>query len=553
MARKQARTRSELGRRKAPAELEATLAPASPQEEPVPGTLHPIVGIGASAGGLEAFRLLLKGLPPDTGLAFVLVQHLDPGHESMLTSLLSKATEMPVTEVKEGVHAEPNHVYIIPPNTTMGILNGHLHLTARMEPGSRHMPIDYFLRSLAEDQGSGAIGVILSGAATDGTLGLKAIKAEGGITFAQDEKTAKYGGMPHSAIAAGCVDFVLSPEKIARELARIGRHPYLRVVAEPVPLPPEDDSDLRTLFLLLRNATGVDFRYYKYSTLKRRIARRMVLHKIAGLSQYLRYLRENPDELGALYEDILIHVTAFFREPETFRQLKETILPKLLRGRPPQEPVRVWIPGCSTGEEVYSIAIVLLEYLGERASSVPLQIFGTDISEAAIERARAGAYSESSVAEVSPNRLRRFFVKMNGGYRITKSLREMCIFARQDLAKDPPFSRMDLISCRNVLIYMGPVLHKQVMATFHYALKPTGVLILGKSESISGFSDLFAPVGRKHKIYSKIPAETHRAIDLPRAGEDRAAEPIEKKHETPVKFDLRKEADRLVINDYAPP
>src|SRR5712691_1245922 len=395
MAAKKARTRSKLGRRKAPAQLDPRPAPASPEDQATRAITHPVVGIGASAGGLEAFRLLLKSLPSDTGLAFVLVQHLDPGHESMLTSLLSKATEMPVKEVKEGMRAEPNHVYIIPPNTTMGILNGDLHLTARMEPGARHMPIDHFLHSLAEDQGNGAIGVILSGAATDGTLGLKAIKAEGGITFAQDEKTAKYGSMPHSAIAAGCVDFVLPPEKIARELARIGRHPYLRVAPpEPVPLPAENDGDLRTLFLLLRNATGVDFRYYKYSTLKRRIVRRMVLHKIARLSQYVRHLRENPGELRALYEDILIHVTAFFREPETFQELKDTILPNLLRAKPPGEPVRAWIPGCSTGEEVYSIAMVLLEHLGDRAAGVPMQVFGTDISEAALDRARAGTYSE---------------------------------------------------------------------------------------------------------------------------------------------------------------
>ncbi len=553
MARKKARTGTELGSRLAPAERERRREPASPEDGAVRGTAHPVVGIGASAGGLEAFRLLLKSLPPDTGLAFVLVQHLDPGHESMLTSLLSKATQMPVAEVKEGMRAEPNHVYIIPPNSTLGILNGSLHLTARMKPGSRHMPIDHFLRSLAEDQGSGAIGVILSGVATDGTLGLKAIKAEGGITFAQDEKTAKYDGMPRSAIAAGCVDFVLSPEKIARELARIGRHPYLRVSpAEPVPLPAENDSDLRTLFLLLRSATGVDFSYYKYSTLERRIVRRMVLHKIARLSQYVRYLQENPGELRALYEDILIHVTAFFREPETFQELKDTILPNLLRTRRADEPIRVWIPGCSTGEEAYSIAMVLLEYLGDRAASVRIQLFGTDISEAAIERARAGTYSESSVAEVSPDRLRRFFVKGNGEYQITKSLREMCIFARQDLAKDPPFSRMDLISCRNVLIYMGPVLHKKLMGIFHYALKPTGLLILGKSESISGFSDLFMPVGRKHKIYSKKLVETHPVFDVPAADDDGAHERAEKKPETPMKFDLRKEADRLVINHYAP-
>ena len=536
--------RSERGRRKAPAKLEASALPARS---------HPIVGIGASAGGLEAFGLLLRSLPLDTGMAFVLVQHLDPGHESMLTSLLSKATEMPVTEVKEGMRAEPNHVYIIPPNATMGILNGDLHLMARMEPGSRRMPIDYFLRSLAEDQRSGAIGVILSGAATDGTLGLKAIKAEGGITFAQEEKTATYSGMPHSAIAAGCVDFVLSPEGIARELARIGRHPHLGVSqAEPVPLPFESDSDLGTLFLLLRNATGVDFRYYKYSTLKRRIVRRMVLHKKAGLAQYVRYLRENPSELRALYEDILIHVTTFFREPETFQKLKDTILPNLLRNRPPGEPLRVWVPGCSTGEEAYSIAMVLLEHLGDRAADVPMQIFGTDISEAAIERARAGTFSESNVAEVSPRRLRRFFVKANEGYRIAKSPREMCIFARQDLAQDPPFSGMDLISCRNVLIYMGPVLHKKLIAIFHYALKPTGFLILGKSESIGGYADLFMPVGRKYKIYSKKPAETSPVFHLPATGKERALERAEKKAETPMKFDLRKEADRLVVNHYAP-
>jgi len=555
MARKTAATQSKRGHRKAQDKLKTSPVSAHAEDEGARGTPHPVVGIGASAGGLEACRLLLSSLPPDTGLAFVLVQHLDPGHESMLTSLLSKATEMPVTEVRDGMRAEPNHVYIIPPNTTMGILNGDLHLTARMEPGSRHMPIDHFLQSLAEDQGSRAIGVILSGAATDGTLGLKAIKAEGGITFAQDEKTAKYHGMPHSAIAAGCVDFVLSPEGIARELARIGRHPYLRLSpADPVPLlPAENDGDLRTLFLLLRNATGVDFRYYKYSTLKRRIARRMVLQKIARLSQYLRHLRENPGELRALYEDILIHVTTFFREPETFQELKENILPNLLSARPPGEPMRVWIPGCSTGEEVYSIAIVLLEHLGDGAAGVPIQIFGTDISEAAIERARAGTYSESSLADVSRNRLRRFFVKVNGGYQITKSLREMCIFARQDLAKDPPFSRMDLISCQNVLIYMGPALHKKLMGIFHYALKPTGFLILGKSESISGFSDLFMPVGRKQKVYSKKPADTHPMFDLPAAGNDQALERSEKKPETPMKFDLRKEADRLVINDYAPP
>jgi two-component system, chemotaxis family, CheB/CheR fusion protein len=486
-------------------------------------------------------------------MAFVLVQHLDPAHESMLTKLLSNATKMPVTEVREGMPVEPNHVFIIPPNATLGIRNGVLRLTARGEPASRHMPIDYFLRSLAEDQGSRAMGVILSGAATDGTLGLKAIKAGGGITFAQDEKTAKYTGMPRSAIVAGCVDFVLPPERIARELARVGRHPYVGVLPEELaPPPPGEDGDLRKIFLHLHSAKGVDFTHYKYSTIRRRIVRRMVLHKIENLGQYLKYVRENRSELEALYEDILIHVTGFFREPETFHELKEVILPMILRNRTPGESIRMWVPGCSTGEEVYSIAITLFERLGDRAAGVPVQIFGTDISELAIERARAGTYTDSGVSGVSRDRLRRFFVKTEGGYQITKTIRDMCVFARHDLAKDPPFSRLDLISCRNVLIYMGPVLHKRVMAIFHYALKPAGILMLGKSESISGFPDLFMPLGRKHKTYSKKAIEMRPVFDLTPASGDKTFEASAKNFEPPIKFDLQKAADRIVMDRYAP-
>ncbi len=530
-------------------------AAAHPAELSIPEKPQPIVGVGASAGGFEAFKQLLTALPSDTGLALVLVQHLDPGHESLLAKLLSKATAMPVAEVEEGMTVEPNPVYVIPPNKTMGIRNGTLHLMPRGEPTAKHLPIDYFLGSLAEDRGNRAIGVILSGTASDGTMGLKAIKTEGGITFAQDLKSAKYDGMPRSAIAAGCVDFVLPPEAIAGELARIGRHPYLGLEPPAQAEEPANDSDddLHKIFLVLQRATGVNFAYYKYSTIKRRIARRMLLHKLENPKQYLKFLHENPAEPAALCEDILIHVTGFFREPEAFQALAQRIFPKMLDTKPPGESLRIWVPGCSTGEETYSIAMVLLECLGDRVTSMPIQIFGTDISAVSIEKARAGVYAESSLGEISPERLRRFFVKVEGGFQIAKSLREMCVFARQDLAQDPPFSRLDLISCRNVLIYMGPVLQKKVMGIFHYALKPTGFLMQGKSESISGFADLFTVIDREHKICSKKPGEPGRVFDLSTAASyEKAMRADAAKPETQSRFDVQREADRIVLSQYAP-
>jgi two-component system CheB/CheR fusion protein len=512
---------------------------------------HPIVGVGASAGGFEAFRELLKALPADTGLSLVLVQHLDPGHESLLAKLLSKATTMPVAEVEEGMAVEPNRIYVIPPNKVMGIRGGTLHLMARGERVAKHLPIDYFLTSLAEDRGNRAIGVILSGTASDGTMGLKAIKAEGGITFAQDVKSAKYDGMPRSAIASGCVDFVLPPEAIASELARIGRHPYVGVAP---PVQSEDgDDELHKIFIVLQKATGVNFTYYKYSTIKRRIARRMLLHKLENLRQYLQFLHENRAEPAALCEDILIHVTGFFREPGAFQALAERIFPKILESKPAGESIRVWVPGCSTGEEAYSIAMILLECLGDRVSSMPIQIFGTDISAVSIEKARAGVFSESSLGDVSAERLRRFFVKVAGGFQIAKSLREMCVFARQDLAQDPPFSRMDLISCRNVLIYMGPVLQKKVMGIFHYALKPSGFLMQGKSESISGFADLFMVIDREHRICAKRAGEPSPVFDLSvAAGFEKGMGLAVGKLETQGRFDVQREADRIVLSQYAP-
>ncbi len=463
-----------------------------------PEVSFPVVAIGASAGGLDAFTALLHALPPETGMAFVLIQHLEPKHESALTSLLSKTTAMRVVEVSDGMGMEPNHVYVIPPNTNMTIRKGVLRLAPRSELFGLQRPIDDFSMALAEEQGSAAIGVVLSGTGSDGTYGLKAIKAAGGVTFAQDPKTAQWSAMPMSAITAGSVDFVLSPKAIAAELARIGRHPYV-VEAREVP----EGSELDKLCLILRSAVGVDFRLYKQATVRRRIARRMALQKIASLEKYAHILKQNPVEAQALADDIFIHVTRFFRDPECFQALRKQVLAKLGVKRSPDDPIRVWVAGCSTGEEVYSIAILLLEELGEKAHRVKIQIFGTDIQEHAVERARAGVYTEAAVDGVSPARLKRFFLKTDSGYQIQKSIRDVCVFARHDLAKDPPFSRLDLVSCRNVLIYFAAALQKRALSMFQYALKPGGFLFLGTSESISEYSDSFTVVDRKHRIFAR--------------------------------------------------
>ena len=523
--------------------------------------LFPIVGVGASAGGLEAFTQLLKALAPLTGMAYVLVQHLDPSHESALTELLAKATEMPVRQVIDGTPVEPNHVYVIPPNVDLIISQGILRLTARTETSGYHMPIDRFLRSLAEDQRSNAIGVILSGTASDGTLGLAAIKAEGGITFAQDEKSAKFNGMPKSAIAAGCVDFVLPPDAIARELARIRAHPYLTPSSSSrtAELVPDGDPELKNILHLLRTASEVDFSDYKPATVKRRILRRMALHQIGKLKEYAQFLRHHPAEVEALHEDLLIKVTSFFRDSAAFEALKTEVFPSILKHRSPQEPLRVWVPGCSTGEETYSQAIALLEFLGNRNPEIPVQLFGTDLSQRSIEKARAGTYPESITADVSPERLRRFFAKVEGGYRINKTIRDLCVFARQNLLQDPPFSRIDVISCRNVLIYLGPVLQKRIMPIFHYALKPRGFLMLGGAEGIiRTASDLFELMDRKHKIYCRKPTASGLQFDFAASLYPTEAANLASDKEAPQRervvhlLDLRKETDRILLTKYAP-
>src|SRR5882724_2869365 len=532
-----------------------------PQRQPSRRASFPIVGVGASAGGLEAFTQLLKALGSGTEMAYVLVQHLDPSHESALTELLAKATEMPVRQVTDPTQVEPNHVYVIPPNVDMSISQGILRLTPRTEKQGHHMPIDRFLRSLAEDQRSNAIGVILSGTASDGTLGLAVIKAEGGITFAQDDKSAKFDGMPQSAIAAGCVDFVLPPDAIAGELARIRAHPYLATSSSSrtAELVPDGDPQLKDILHLLRTANGVDFSDYKPATVKRRILRRMALHKVGELKRYVQFLQHHPAEVEALYEDILIKVTSFFRDPDAFEALKTEVFPSILKHRSPEEPIRVWVPGCSTGEETYSQAIALLEFLGHRSADIPIQLFGTDLSQESIGKARAGIYPESIVADVSPERLRRFFAKVEVGYRINKTIRDMCVFARQNFLQDPPFSRIDVISCRNVLIYLGPVLQKRIMPIFHYALKPRGFLMLGGAEGIIGTgSDLFVLMDRKHKIYCRKSTPSGLHFDFAasqysiEAGNFASGKEAQQREGGVHLLDLRKEADRILLTKYAP-
>ncbi len=507
-----------------------------------------VVGIGASAGGLEAFTQLLQALSPTTGMAFVLVQHLEPTHESILSKLLARATKMPVQEARHGMRLEPNHVYVIPANADLSLKDGAFRVVVRRVLTGHYLPVDSFFESLAETQQSRAIGVVLSGTASDGTAGLRAIKLLGGVTFAQEPSSAKFDGMPRSAITAGCVDLVLPPERIAAEIARLTFRPL--PLTEPAEVPPPKEEDWAHLFRLLRTSSRVDFSYYKKATIKRRLARRMALNKFEEFGGYLKFLESNRTELDLLFQEVLIHVTGFFRDPEVFVALKEKIFPKILAGRAAGEPVRIWVAGCSSGEEAYSIAICLLEHLGDDASSVPIQIFATDINEIFIEKARAGIYSREAMQDVSPERRRRFFARSNGNYSVNPSLRELCVFARHDLIKDPPFSKLDLVSCRNVLIYLEPVLQKKLLASFHYALKGAGMLLLGRSESLGAFSEMFSPVDRKNKFFTRN-IGAGEPLEVVETKFEGAPPPGKPKPEAPLHVDLEREADRIVWERYA--
>lgn len=541
-------------------ECTASAAADAGAEDELAGRLpFPVVALGASAGGLDVFTRIFQQLPVDTGMAFVLIQHLAPEHESMLAPLLSRATAMPVEEVRNGIEVQANHVYVIPPNKRMRISRGVLTLEPRRKSGGAPKPIDYFFVSLAESQRSGAIGVVLTGTDNDGTLGIQAIKAEGGIVIAQDERSAAFKDMPRNAIATGQVDMSLPPEEIAAQLARIGRDPYLRVESvrgEGKPDPVWIACRNR-IFAILRNATGVDFQHYKANTVRRRLHRRMVINHCESLESYMAMLGTTPVEVRALHDDLLINVTGFFRDPEVYQAIQNDLMPRLLAARNADTPIRIWVPGCSTGEEAYSLAMCLFDLLEQQGMAASVQIFGTDVNDSSIARARAAVYSEEHVLRLPQERVRRFFVKLEGGYQIEPRVRESCVFARHNLLSDPPFSRLDLVSCRNVLIYLQPAVHQKIISTFHYSLKPDGLLILGKSESILSSSEEFALLDKQNKFYVRT-GGTDAAGAPPRPPRTRAqvAPPVlEAAGRAPgwLSQNLQQAVNRLIATGYGPP
>lgn len=521
----------------------------------------PLVGVGASAGGLEALISLLEALDPEQNLAYIVVQHLSPHHKSLLTELLRSRTKLRVEEASDGLMICPKVIYVIPPNSTMSLDDGHLVVIPRVASSSPPTPIDRLFESLADEEGHNAVGIILSGTGNDGALGLKAIKNAGGLTFAQDEKTAKFFGMPRAAIDFDAVDRVLPPVEIAREIMGLLEHPYFsRVALSKAPdLEPESDHDslIRKVLIELKVRTGVDFTLYKRGTIRRRLARRLAVNGISGLSEYLTLLKSSREEAEILSRELLIQVTDFFRDPDVFEGLSHLVFPHLFGDCSPHRPVRIWVPGCSSGEEVYTLAMTALEYLGPEEKEPNIQLFGTDLSEAAIEIARAGTYPETISRHVSEDRLRRFFEKKNGGYRIARATRDLCVFARQNVVDDPPFSRIDLISCRNLLIYLDPALQKKVMTLFHYALKPGGYLLLGPSETVGASSELFSPIDKRLRIFSKkllpgrnIAGLLDRPDRLPQLPSPRK---MNHRVEQPESERLLEEADRIAMKRYVPP
>ncbi|KAA5542674.1 PAS domain S-box protein [Roseiconus nitratireducens] len=482
-----------------------------------PASDFPIVGVGASAGGLEALEELLKNMPRDPGMAFVIVTHQHPDHKSLLPELLGKVTKMPVVEADDGTKLERDHVYVGPPGSHLAILNGTLHRMDIETKESPRLPIDYFFRSLSEDQKERAICIVLSGTGTDGTLGLRAIKGESGMAMVQEPLTAKYAGMPASAQGTGLVDYVLTPAAMPKQLVAYVRGPYFAgatTAAEPPIVPTEP---MQKIFVLLRNRTGHDFSAYKSNTIRRRIERRMNVHQIDKANQYVRYLQKNPHEIDMLFKELLISVTSFFRDPQSWDALAKRALPELLKSRPENYTLRAWVPGCASGEEVFSLAIVLRECMDKTKRHFDVQIFGTDLDNAAVDAARVGQYPSGIGVDVSPKRLERYFLKEENGYRIRKEIREMAIFAMQNVIKDPPFTKLDLLFCRNLLIYLNSDLQKRLLPIFHYALKPGGLLMLGPSETIGTFGELFEAVDKKWKIFRRRGTATsvHSMPEMP--------------------------------------
>ncbi len=474
-------------------------------------SVFPIVGIGASAGGLEALELFLKHVPEGSGMAFVIVQHLDPNHKGIMVELLQRTTPMPVVQVKDRQKVTPDRVYVIPPNKDMSILHGVLHLLEPAAPRGLRLPIDFFLRSLADDCKPRSIGVILSGMGSDGTLGLRAIKENAGVVFVQAPASAKFDGMPRSAIDAGLADVVAPAEELPRRI--IGYLKHTPLITEPDPSREgKAQSELEKIFILLRAQTGQDFSLYKRSTIYRRVERRMGLHQLGKIATYVRFLRENPQEIELLFKELLIGVTSFFRDPPAWEQMKDEVIPALLEGHPKGGGLRAWIPGCSTGEEAYSLAMIFKEALEQAKPdrNFSLQVFATDLGREAIDRARAGVYPSNIAADVSPERLRRFFVLEEHGYRVGKEVREMVVFAPQNVIMDPPFTKLDILVCRNLLIYLDQGVQRKLIPLFHYSLNPGGILLLGSAETIGGYTDHFTPLRGKTRLYRRVDSLLHR-------------------------------------------
>ena len=538
----------------APAIHRKTPSPQADNARSTGRSIFPIVGIGASAGGLEVLELFLKNVPVGSGMAFVIVQHLDPTHKGILAELLQRVTPMKVSQIKDRTRVQPDCVYVIPPNKDLSILHGVLHLLDPVAPRGLRLPIDFFLRSLAADSEDHSIGVILSGMGADGTLGLKAIKEKAGVVFVQDPASAKFDGMPRSAVEAGLADIVAPVEALPGKIIAFLHH--MPLVASPG-LAEEDKghSAFEKIVILLRSQTGHDFSLYKKNTVYRRIERRMGIHQIHRIATYVRFLQENPQELELLFKELLIGVTSFFRDPAAWEVLKTQVIPALLKDRPPGQALRVWVPACATGEEAYSLAIVFKEALEQLdpARSHTLQIFATDLDQDAIEKARTGVFPANIAADVSPERLSRFFIQLEHGYQVAKPVRNMVIFAPQNVIMDPPFTRLDLVSCRNLLIYLTPELQKKLLPLFHYSLNPGGVLFLGNAETVGEFTDFFAPLEGKARLYRRLksgqraePVEFPASFTPARTG----VPPPPKALKPPA--NLQSQAEQLLLHRYSP-